>query len=137
MWIQNVSLADITKGYHIDAGPNAVLIQIVDTGMMFPTPLYKFSEVHQFSFLDVEEHDEVIEPEMKITQDQADQLVAILQNALFNRKNVIVHCVAGVCRSGAVAEVGVMMGFEDTETWRSPNMLVKHRMMRSLGWTYD
>ena len=51
--------------------------------------------------------------------------------------DVIVHCVAGVCRSGAVCEVGVMMGFDDTEDFRSPNLLVKHKMMKILGWTYD
>ena len=51
--------------------------------------------------------------------------------------NVVVHCHAGVCRSGAVCEVGVMMGFDDTEVFRSPNLLVKHLMMKSLGWTYD
>ena len=51
--------------------------------------------------------------------------------------NVVVHCVAGVCRSGAVAEVGVMMGFRDAEAFRSPNLLVKHKMMKCLGWTYD
>ena len=51
--------------------------------------------------------------------------------------HVVVHCHAGVCRSGAVVEVGVMMGFDDTEVFRSPNLLVKHKMMRALGWTYD
>ena len=51
--------------------------------------------------------------------------------------NVIVHCHAGVCRSGAVAELGVMLGFKDTESFRSPNLLVKHKMMKALGWTYD
>ena len=51
--------------------------------------------------------------------------------------NVVVHCYAGICRSGAVCEVGVMMGFNDTERFRSPNLLVKHRMMKALGWTYD
>jgi hypothetical protein len=30
-----------------------------------------------------------------------------------------------------------MMGFDDVGKWRSPNLLVKHRMMRVLGWTYD
>jgi hypothetical protein len=44
---------------------------------------------------------------------------------------------AGICRSGAVTEVGVMLGFNDTEKFRSPNLLVKHRMMKKLGWTYD
>jgi hypothetical protein len=30
-----------------------------------------------------------------------------------------------------------MMGFQDTEAYRSPNLLVKHKMMKVLGWTYD
>ena len=54
-----------------------------------------------------------------------------------NRMNVVVHCFAGICRSGAVCEVGVAMGFDDTERFRAPNLLVKHRMMKALGWTYD
>jgi predicted protein tyrosine phosphatase len=51
--------------------------------------------------------------------------------------DVIVHCFAGICRSGAVCELGVMMGFQDTERFRQPNLLVKNRMMKALGWTYD
>jgi predicted protein tyrosine phosphatase len=136
-WIQNVALSDIKKGFHIDPGPNNMLIQIVDNGMEFPEPLYKFNSVHQFQFLDLEKNDSCIEPEMKITDDQAKSLVLLLKQALLNRSNVIVHCVAGVCRSGAVCEVGVMMGFDDTEAFRSPNLLVKHKMMKYLGWSYD
>ena len=74
---------------------------------------------------------------MKITDEQAKSLVLILKQALLNRSNVIVHCIAGVCRSGAVTEVGIMMGFDDTEDYRSPNLLVKHKMMDVLGLTYD
>ena len=136
-WIQNVALSDIKKGFHIDAGINSMLIQIVDCGMEFTTPKHEFKEVHQFEFLDLEKDDQCLEDEMKITDAQAEQLVTILQHAHDNRMNVIVHCVAGVCRSGAVCEVGVMMGFDDTEVFRSPNLLVKHKMMRVLGWTYD
>ena len=136
-WIQNVSLSDVKKGHHIDAGINSMLIQIVDPGMEFPVPAYNFKEIHQFEFLDVEETDQVLEEEMRCSQEQADKLVALLQRAFENRMNVVVHCVAGVCRSGAVCEVGVMMGFRDTEVFRSPNLLVKHKMMKCLGWTYD
>ena len=136
-WIQNVALVDIKKGSHYDPGPNNVLIQIVDTGMEFPEPKHKFNSVHQFQFLDLEEEDECIEPEMKITDEQAKSLVLILKQALLNRSNVIVHCIAGVCRSGAVAEVGIMMGFVDTGDFRSPNLLVKHKMMSVLGLSYD
>ena len=135
-WIQNVSLADIPKGFHIDAGINSMLIQIVDPAMEFPTPLKQFREIHQFEFLDLEESDPWGE-EFKITDDQARQLVKLLQHAFANKMNVVVHCVAGVCRSGAVCEIGVMMGFRDTEVYRSPNLMVKHKMMRELGWTYD
>jgi rhodanese-related sulfurtransferase len=136
-WIQNVALSDIKKGFHMDPGINAMLIQICDPPGDFPTPLYKFREVHQFQFLDVEEKDEVLEEAMKCSHEQAAELVRLLQHALDNRMNVIVHCHAGVCRSGAVCELGVMMGFRDTEGFRAPNLLVKHRMMKTLGWTYD
>lgn len=136
-WIQNVSLTDVRNGFHIDAGVNSMLIQIVDPDMEFPQPKYQFRETHQFQFLDVEEKDEVLEEEMKCSQDQADQLVQLLKHALKNHMNVVVHCHAGVCRSGAVCEIGVMLGFRDTEAFRSPNLLVKHRMMKCLGWTYD
>jgi predicted protein tyrosine phosphatase len=135
-WIQNVSLGDIQKGFHIDAGINSMLIQIVDPAMEFPTPKHQFKEVHQFEFLDLEKDDPFGE-EFKITDEQAEQLLTLLQKALDNRMNVIVHCVAGVCRSGAVCEVGVMMGFDDTEVFRSPNLMVKHKLMKCLGWTYD
>jgi rhodanese-related sulfurtransferase len=136
-WIQNVALSDIRKGHHIDAGINSMLIQICDPPGDFPTPSYQFKEVHQFQFLDVEEKDEVLEEAMKCSQEQANELVRLLQHAFDNRMNVVVHCHAGVCRSGAVCEIGVMMGFRDTEAFRSPNLLVKHRMMRALGWLYD
>ena len=137
MWIQNVALSDIQKGFHIDAGINSMLIQIVDPAMEFPTPKYQFRETHQFEFLDLEKDDLPSAEEFKITDAQAQRLVELLQHAKDNRMNVIVHCVAGVCRSGAVCEVGVMMGFDDTEVFRSPNLLVKHKMMKALGWTYD
>lgn len=136
MWIQNVALSDITKGHHIDPGPNAMLIQIVDPAMEFPTPKYEFKHVAQFEFLDLEKND-LHGEEFKITDDQAKSLCLLLQQAQTNRMNVIVHCVAGVCRSGAVCEIGIMMGFDDTEAFRSPNLLVKHKMMKYLGWAYD
>lgn len=137
MWIQNVSLADIPKKHHIAVGENSMLIQIVDPAMEFPVPAHKFKEVHQFEFLDLEKDDMPEAEEFKITDQQAEELVRLLKRAKEKCMDVIVHCVAGVCRSGAVCEVGVMMGFQDTEAFRSPNLLVKHKMMKVLGWTYD
>jgi predicted protein tyrosine phosphatase len=136
-WIQNVSLSNIKTGIHINPGENAMLIQISDPPGNFPTSLYKFNETYQFQFLDVEERDQVDNEAMRCSHEQATELVQMLQHAMINQMNVIVHCHAGVCRSGAVCEIGVMLGFDDTEVFRSPNLLVKHRMMKALGWTYD
>jgi predicted protein tyrosine phosphatase len=127
-WIENVSLENIKKGFHFDAGPNSMLIQIVDPDMEFPIPLLQFKEVHQFKFLDIEEQDH----QFAVTETQAKRLVDLLKHALENCMNVIVHCHAGVCRSGAVCEVGVILGFVDTENFRSPNLLVKKLMMGKL-----
>ncbi len=136
-WIQNVSLSDVKKGHHVAVKENSMLIQIVDPAMEFPTPAQKFREVHQFEFLDLEKTDDTINDDWKISDAQAAELVRLLQHALDNKMDVVVHCVAGVCRSGAVCEIGVMMGFRDTEVFRSPNLMVKHKMMKVLGWTYD
>jgi predicted protein tyrosine phosphatase len=135
--IQNVSLADVEKGDHIPAGNSTVLIQIVDPDMDFPHPARTFKSTHQFKFLDLEKDNDCIDPNWKIQDHQAQSLVEILQQALSENCDVVVHCVAGVCRSGAVCEVGVMMGFDDTGVFRSPNLLVKHKMLRALGWYYD
>jgi predicted protein tyrosine phosphatase len=136
MWIQNVAAVDVKNGMHVAVSDNAMLIQITDPAGWFPEPKYKFKEVHQFEFLDAEDKDGFDE-DFKISDAQAAELVRLLQHALDNHMDVIVHCMAGLCRSGAVCEVGVMMGFDDTEKFRSPNMRVKHKMMKVLGWTYD
>ncbi len=121
MFIENVSRDDIRKGWHYDAGPNSMLIQICDPDNNWPIPKYKFKETRKFKFWDEEDtsHPDII------TEVEAKQIAQALQHALDNRMNVIVHCEAGLCRSGAIVEVGVMMGFQDTEKLRIPNILVK------------
>ena len=137
MWIQNVAAADIPNGFHVAVKENSMLIQIMDpASAWWPVPKHQFKEVHQFEFLDAEDQDG-FDDDFKISHAQAAELVRLLQHALDNNMDVVVHCMAGLCRSGAVCEVGVMMGFQDTERFRSPNMRVKHRMMQALGWTYD
>ena len=144
-WIENISLKDIQNGWHSDMGDNAVLIQIVDPATFFPKPKKSFAEVHQFEFLDIEADGKTNNgdgtwtdmSEFAITDEQAQQLVEILKSAYERNRNVLVHCHAGICRSGAVVEVGSMMGFSPTDRYRQPNLLVKHKMMKALGWTYD
>lgn len=135
-WIQNVSMQRIKDGDHKDPGENSMLIQIVDPAYPFPTPKYPFKEIHRFEFLDLEEDDKFYE-EAKITPDIAFDIIWQLTRAVKYDMNVVVHCHMGHCRSGAVTEVGVMMGLEDLHMYRNPNTLVKKELMEVMGWNYE
>jgi len=137
-FIENVSKSDVRNGHHMDAGTNAMLIRIQDPATEFGEikHAHMFKEVHKFEFLDAEDGDRFPD-EAKISDGQAQVLVGLLQHALENHMNVVVHCHAGICRSGAVVEVATMMGFTPTDRFRQPNLRVKHKMMRALGLTYD
>jgi predicted protein tyrosine phosphatase len=136
-FIENIAASDVPRGLHKDPGPNSMLISITDPGGRKPDAKHVFKERHNFEFLDVEKDTEVDDEEMRCSPAQAAELAALLTRALAEGMNVIVHCYAGICRSGAVAEVGCIMGFDDTHTYRQPNLLVKHGMMRALGLYYD
>ena len=137
-WIENVSWDDVKNGWHTDMGENSMLIQIANPASFFPEPKKQFKQVYQFEFLDAEDSDiERYGEEPLISDLQAKQLVVLLKYAFENHTNVLVHCHAGICRSGAVVEVGSIMGFTPTDRFRHPNLRVKHKMMKCLGWTYD
>ncbi len=129
--IINVSMEDVRTGSHENLGDNAIIIQITDPNMYPPVPDRIFKERYTFQFLDAEDHDPYDE-EYKISDKQANELIEILERALAQDSNVLVHCVAGVCRSGAVVEVGEAMGFELCRRHRNPNLRVKHKMLRIL-----
>lgn len=127
-WIENISLADVIRGFHYDPGPNSLLIQIVDTGVKWPTPKHEFKDKLRLRFQDIEEEDfSAIQPF------QASQIASALIHALDQRQNVVVHCHAGVCRSGAVVEAGIVLGFQDTGKHRIPNIRVKKMVLQALG----
>jgi predicted protein tyrosine phosphatase len=132
MWIENTSAIDVKNGHHFDPGPNSMLIQIADPAGWFPEPKTFFKETHRFEFLDADDEDGFPE-EAKISDTQAAEIATLLRHALDNRMNVVVHCTAGLCRSGAVTEVGVILGLDDTEKFRLPNIRVKQKLMRHLG----
>ena len=128
-WIENCAADDISKAYHHDAGPNSMLIQITDPAGNIPSPRHLFKEKYHFEFLDIEDDDHADDPEMYISEAQAKELVRLLRHALDNRMNVVVHCFAGICRSGAIVEVGTHLGFNAVEKFRSPNTRVMRLMM--------
>jgi len=134
-FIENVAASDVNTGFHYDAGPNAMLISITDPAGWKPNPKHNFKEVHEFEFLDAEDEDGFPD-ECKFQDEQAENIIALLNRALDKRMNVVVHCFAGICRSGAVVEVATMMGFTPTDRYRQPNLRVKKKLMQVLGLTY-
>lgn len=135
-WIENCSMSDVHLGHHSDLGENTMLIRIQDPATEFKPTKYTFKEVYCFEFLDAEDSDGFPD-DVKINDSQANEIACLLSYAMEKSMNVLVHCHAGICRSGAVTEVGTMMGFTATDRFRQPNLRVKHKLMKALGWTYD
>ena len=107
-----------------------MLIQIADPDSAYPTPAHEFREVHQFKFFDVEENEVDYQP---CTDADAKKIFDLLLHAKKHEMNVIVHCHMGLCRSGAVAEAGVVIGFDDTGRTRIPNLLLKKKLFNLIG----
>lgn len=139
-FIENIAAVDAANGRHRNPGTNSMLISICDPCGWRPEAEHQFAERHDFEFLDIDSRDIDRDPaieEFAVTDDQAKRLVELLRHAQDEGMNVIVHCTAGICRSGAVTEVGVMLGFDECSNFRAPNLRVKHKMMQVLGWTYE
>jgi protein-tyrosine phosphatase len=109
--IQHVSLENYRLGHFF---PADVVIRIVDESPLFGSDRSAM-ETHHFVFGDLDEN----QPG-PIQSSQADQIVTILKIAQEAQQNVLVHYVAGVSRSGAVAQFAVdFLGFEDANHQRN------------------
>ena len=127
MFIENVSRRAIEEGLHERPSRDDYLIQITDVGSEFPKPMFPFRNVLRLKFNDVEENVAFCPKES-----DANMIAAVLTEARFVGANVFVHCQAGLCRSGAVASVGVRMGFEEIHTRRWPNRLLERLLREQL-----
>jgi protein-tyrosine phosphatase len=131
--IENCSWADFRTGNHRLDPINAVAIQITDPGDTPPEPAEDvFASRHSFQFLDAEEPTRFFPEEKLISNEQAEEIANILLSALENNQNILVHCVVGQCRSGAVVEVAEMIGFDECVRYRLPNVRVKSKLMQAL-----
>jgi len=136
--IENVSYADILKGNYQNDPLKSLLIQIVDPYMDFPSPPQWFTQHLRFRFMDLSDPGEDdINLSNMLNQTDADLIANVLKVCLEGDLNVTVHCVAGLSRSGAVAEVGEIMGFEYIGRTKIPNVHVKSLLLKELGLSYD
>lgn len=105
--------------------PNKVPIfpSIQQTPLRFdPTTENYWGSVHTFEFLDLEE-----EHPQSITLEQAQALYNAIKQARDSKCHIVVHCFAGVCRSGAVVNFATKhMGYLEVDgVHRSTNSRVE------------
>lgn len=135
-WIANISREKLKQDQKIWSQMDCVLIQISDPGYPFLEVDEEFKAIYQYEFLDLEKNDP--DPfDNKISKDQIENISFHLENCLQKGLNVLVQCTAGACRSGAVVEVGILLGFKDRGLYRTPNLDVKHKLCAQLGLNFD
>lgn len=126
----NFPLAAMYNGkFPFEVGVNDWLISITDFGnKVQPTPI-PFQRVYEFAFEDT--NDEYSAASMTVMQ--AISMAHIIKDARDFRCNVWVHCHAGICRSGAVVQLLIDLGWtfepNSISPVRNPNTLV-YNMLR-------
>jgi len=129
--IENCSWIDFQRGNHRIHPIGAIAIQIVDPRDTPPEPAEDvFYTRHVFEFLDAEEPAQFFPEDNLINNTQAEKIAMLLRLAIEEDRDVLVHCVAGMCRSGAVVEVAEMIGFDECFRYRLPNNRVKSKLMK-------
>ena len=95
----------------------------------YPVVCYPLAQIHEFRFDDSEDG-------TTITDEQAARIGNILQMAEANSQNVIVHCVLGKQRSGAVAQAACAFWetFEYKGNQITQNAEVKKKILSALGY---
>lgn len=127
--IENVGAGDIVTGHHNYWGYDAWLIRIYDKSFPLKPSKKEFEKVFSFRFDDIEEPQ--IDCDL-FTLNQAREIVVILQEARVRKKNVVVHCFAGICRSGAVVKFAEeYLDFQPCGKFRLPNQHVKKLLVEA------
>ncbi|MDO9252601.1 MAG: hypothetical protein Q7U48_13760 [Hydrogenophaga sp.] len=109
--ITRCSAAEFLAGVHPAPSREAVAIQITDPCCAAPRAGDQYHALHHFEFTDTERASELT-GEFAINNDQARSIAVILRDALAEGRDVVVHCQAGIYRSGGVAEAARRCGFD-------------------------
>ncbi|UTS52074.1 hypothetical protein [Synechococcus phage BUCT-ZZ01] len=138
MKIENLSMGDVSQGRYPSwcIQENTYLIQIQD-GLSWTfvnaKNRGKFAGYSQFRFDDTDRHTDAF----AISDKEAEKIAEILKDCAAKKLDILVHCHAGICRSGAVVEAAVAcLGYEDPKRYRNPNTLVKRKLFKALGHEY-
>lgn len=119
----------INREYEAD---HCAMLRIFDSQLdqsMFPEAAYDGKDVVTLTYV-FDDADRGMQGAM--TLDMASSIVDNLKAAVDNGIDVRVHCLAGLSRSGAIAQFGIdYLGFEDTHKARVPNSHVYQMMVEA------
>lgn len=92
------------------------------------SPRRSYFHFHYHAFGDVREEESGFP-----TTDTVKQLASIIDKSFSQGQDLIVSCIAGLSRSGAVAQAAIDYGFMDTGHHRTPNVDLYRRIKENLG----
>lgn len=139
LYVHNVDYLSFKEGWFVNTPKNkTILISICDADKKFHVP--KGSQMDDwagawcFHFDDIGPELNGVDDCYAMTETQGQSLVCILNDAVHNKWNVVVHCTAGLCRSGAVAEFLIRhFGYHEVNPVRLPNIHVLNTLERIAG----
>lgn len=128
--VEHVDMHDVARGRHATLPEGAALIQVVDPDMDWPTPMAQFRYILRLKFLDIDPQADDTPDTWAMSESQARAVDAFLAEALREGRNVLVHCVHGSSRSGAIAAHAQSQGFECLRPLTEPNAHVLRALRR-------
>lgn len=135
-YISNFPGIAIIEGVHPITN-NMYLIRIFSSsGSNESKPKYHtyFKKIYQFRFDDLEK--KYYDKNILFDSEMAKEIISILNDAIQNNIDVLVHCDAGISRSGAIVDIALDMGFKifpKVNYNRQPNSLVRKLLLNELG----
>lgn len=129
-WIANVGESH-AEMYEPD--DNTVVISITEPNRK--ARLNGFKDMLRLEFQDYDHNRNHPEDAVLFTPTLAARIVRFARKHRDNESNILIHCAAGISRSGAVAEalLEAFPEYEDKGLKRYPNNMVKTMMKRALG----
>lgn len=129
-WIANIGHAAAEQW---EPDGNTVCISITEPGIKARLP--KFVDMIRENFQDYDSAKAHPENAVLFSGTQAARIARFARKHRENNRNILVHCAAGISRSGAVADalLQAFPEYEDKGWPRHPNGHVKSLMKRALG----
>lgn len=114
--------------------PNSSLISILNPNGFIPKYPSEYAGILAVCFHDINEPQEGF---TEISDADAETIARFINIVKKSNNNLYVHCSAGICRSGAIVEVLLKLGWEIDKNCpsneRRPNMLVYNKVRKACG----